>query len=131
MLIADSLMEAAEGHMQSGEFERALRHLRAARNLEPQNTKVQAQVRMAEDRIQNMIEQAGLQLNAIPQLNRIVEELTALQLTPEEGFILSRINGTYDVRAILKISPMPPLDAQLVFLRLMRAGHILLEAPAN
>jgi hypothetical protein len=126
---ADALMEAARGHMQDGKLDRALRHLRAARSLEPENTKVQTQVREAEDHIQQIAEQAGLRLDAVPQLNRSVDELSTMKLSPEEGFILSRINGTYDVRAILKISPMPSLDAQLVFLRLLRAEHILLEDP--
>ena len=29
---------------------------------------------------------------------------------PEEGFVLSRINGQWDVRSILKLCPMPDED---------------------
>ena len=43
--------------------------------------------------------------------------------------MLSRIDGSYDIESILKISPMPPLEAQLVFRKLLHAGHIeLLQA---
>ncbi|MCP4248738.1 MAG: hypothetical protein GY778_16970, partial [bacterium] len=43
--------------------------------------------------------------------------------------LLTRINGSYDIQTILKISPMPPLDAMLVFRGLLAAGHIRLEEP--
>ena len=57
------------------------------------------------------------------------EEIKSLRLSPEEGFVLSRIDGNYDIESILKISPMPPLEAQLVFRKLLHAGHIeLLQA---
>ena len=43
---------------------------------------------------------------------------------PDEGFVLSRINGSMDIGTILKISPMPRIEAQIVLLRLRDAGHI-------
>ena len=43
--------------------------------------------------------------------------------------MLSRIDGSYDIDSILKISPMPPLDARLVFRELLKEGHIRLELP--
>ena len=43
--------------------------------------------------------------------------------------MLTRINGSYDIQSILKISPMPPLEAQIVFWKLLRAGHITLRVP--
>ena len=56
-------------------------------------------------------------------------EIPNLRLSPEEGFVLSRIDGSYDIDSILKISPMPPLDARLVFRELLKEGHIRLELP--
>jgi hypothetical protein len=45
--------------------------------------------------------------------------------------MLSRVNGSYDLGSIVKISPMPQLDALLVFWRLLKAGHITLEERAK
>jgi hypothetical protein len=52
--------------------------------------------------------------------------MARLNLSPEEGFILTRIDGTSTVGSILKITPVAQLDAMLVFLRLIKAGHIRL-----
>ena len=64
----------------------------------------------------------------MPKLTRSLEELTASQLTRNEGFVLSRINGSYDIASITKISSLPELDALLAFWRLNRAGHLVFES---
>ena len=38
---------------------------------------------------------------------------------PEEGFVLSRINGQWDIRSILKLCPMPNEETLLIFSRLL------------
>ena len=45
--------------------------------------------------------------------------------------MLTRINGSYDIQSILKITPMPQLDALLVFWKLSGAGYIRLLPPKN
>ena len=42
--------------------------------------------------------------------------------------MLTRINGSYDIQSILKITPMPQLDALLVFWKLKKSGYIKLAA---
>jgi hypothetical protein len=79
--------------------------------------------------IERKIEAEGVSARKIPHLTSPLEELDSSELSPQEGFILTRINGTYDIQTILKISPMPPLDAMLVFRGLLAAGHIRLEEP--
>ena len=37
----------------------------------------------------------------------------------QEGFVLSRINGQWDVRSILKLCPMPEEEALMIFVRLV------------
>ena len=66
-------------------------------------------------------------MTAIPKLAIALEDLTASKITPQEGFMLTRINGSYDLQSIVKISPMPQMEALLVFWRLLKAGHITLE----
>ncbi len=71
----------------------------------------------------------GITMQAVPHIKRQPEEIRELRLSPEEGFVMSRIDGRYDVESILKISPMPSLDARLVFRKLMLNGHIRLNQP--
>jgi hypothetical protein len=124
---AKSLLAGAEAHLAHKRFEHALRHLRAARSLEPENRQVLEASQQGEARIQKELEKEGIVLDAVPKLATGLEDLTASKITPQEGFMLTRINGTYDIRSIVKISPMPQLEAMLVFWRLHKAGHITLE----
>ncbi len=122
-----SLIDAADAHLKAERFELALRHLRAAISLEPDDKKIQSTVKRAHGVIVNRVRDAGLKDDAVPVLERTFEELTSLDITPQEGFILTRINGSYDIQTLLKISPMPALDARLVLFRLLEAGHISLR----
>ena len=124
---AKSLLAGAESHLAHKRFEHALRHLRAAKSLEPENRQVQEAAQQGEARIQSELEKEGIVLDAVPKLSSDLEDLTASKISPQEGFMLTRINGSYDIRSIVKISPMPQLEALLVFWRLHKAGHITLE----
>ena len=61
---------------------------------------------------------------AIPSLTRPMEELMSWSFTPNEAFILSRINGLWDVRSIAKISPFPEGEVVRVFQKLHDGGLI-------
>lgn len=61
---------------------------------------------------------------AIPSLTRPMEELMSWSFTPNEAFILSRINGLWDVRSIAKISPFPEGEVLRVFEKLHDGGLI-------
>ena len=61
---------------------------------------------------------------AVPSLTRPMEELMSWSFTPNEAFILSRINGLWDVRSIAKISPFPKGRSSGVFEKLHDGGLI-------
>ena len=75
------------------------------------------------------IERAGVTLSSVPKLAISMEQLTTSKISPQEGFMLTRINGSYDIQSIVKITPMPQLDALLVFWKLQTGGHITFAAP--
>ncbi len=126
---APALMRMGQTYLQNGDYERSVRHYRAARSLDPENKQVLGATQKAEEQMKAELQKMGVALTSIPTLSRKMEELTTVAISPQEGFILSRINGTYDIQSILKISPMPPLEAQIVFWKLLRAGHITLRQP--
>jgi len=129
-LSAAPLLEAARLYLEQKDFESGLRHLRAARSLEPDNREVQEALTQGEKLIRGEIERDGVKLTSIPQLAASMEHLQSAQITPHEGFMLTRINGTYDIQSIVKITPMPQIDALLVFWKLAKAGHIRIAAKA-
>lgn len=126
-----SLLAAGRAYLQKGEFELALRHLRAARALEPDDPEAQNALTQAEKAIREQIERAGVSLGSIPQVTATMEQLTSSKLSPQEGFMLTRINGTYDIQSILKITPMQQLDALMLFWKLASGGYIRLAPPRS
>jgi hypothetical protein len=54
-----------------------------------------------------------------PRLLLSLMDLTKEKFDPREGFVLSRINGEWDIQSILKIVPIPEEEALLIFARLV------------
>jgi hypothetical protein len=66
-------------------------------------------------------------LDKVPILAKDLQALTHENLDPQEGFVLSRVNGQWDVRSILKLCPLPESDVLLIFSRLVDRGVIELR----
>lgn len=124
---ANALLRTGRELLVKRDYEAALRHFHAALSLQPNVAAVQRQVEEAKEEIHDMLEGEGIVPEAVPALTQAIDELATLDISPEEGFILTRINGSYDIGTLLKISPMAALDALLVFRRLNQAGHIQLD----
>jgi len=124
----EALLAEANEHLKNGEYEPATRHLTAAASLDPHNRELALVVKELESEVMAGIEEDGIVLDAVPVLETSLDELRNVSFSPEEGFILSRINGSSDIGSIVKISPLSELDSQLVFWKLARDGHIKLES---
>ena len=64
---------------------------------------------------------------AVPRVRVDFETLTRESLDPQEGFVLSRVNGQWDVQSILKLCPMGEEAALLIFARLLDRNLIELS----
>jgi hypothetical protein len=58
-------------------------------------------------------------LTKVPVLKIDMVALTREKFDPQEGFVLSRVNGQWDIQSILKLCPMAEDDALLIFARLI------------
>jgi hypothetical protein len=125
----ETLTAQAWNHFGSGDYLGAMRHARAATTLEPSNAEVRKEVTRLEDALRETLDAEGVKLDRVPRVLVEISQLTALNLSPEEGFILTRIDGKSTVSTILKVTPLATLDAMLVFYRLFQAGHIRLDPP--
>ena len=121
------LLTRAQQALRAKDFEKAQRLLKASQNLDPNHPKVRAAVKGAETVIVNELKTAGVGDAKVPRVARPFEELTTMNFTPNEGFLLSRINGTWDIGSLVKISPIREPDALLIFYKLWKDGIIALE----
>lgn len=123
-----ALLGKARAHFRAGELDRSARYLRAARSLDPEGRQLKDEPDELEALIRKAVGKAGVGPAAIPRVTVSQERMTELDLSPQEGFILSRLDGSYSVAALTKISPMPELETLITLWKLASAGHIELVA---
>ena len=122
-----SLLNRAQAALRTREYEKTQRFLKAAENLDPNHPKVRSAVRGAEAAILSDLRAQGILDAKIPRVAKALEEITTMNFTPNEGFMLSRINGMWNIGSLIKISPIREPDAMLIFYRLWKDGIIRLE----
>jgi hypothetical protein len=122
-----SLLNRAQTALRGREYEKTQRFLKAAENLDPNHPKVRSAVRGAEAAILSDLRAQGIIDAKIPRVAKAFEEITSMNFTPNEGFMLSRINGQWNIGSLIKISPIREPDAMLIFYRLWKDGIIRLE----
>jgi hypothetical protein len=122
-----SLIARAQQSLRGREYEKAQRLLKAAENLDPNHQRVRNAIKGAEAAILSDLRGQGLHDSKVPRVSKPLEEITQMNFTPNEGFMLSRINGQWDLGSLIKISPIREPDAMLIFYKLWRDGIISLD----
>jgi len=127
-----ALIDAAKELIKSGDSEGALVILEKARRSAGKNPEMNALIQVAEEHFIDKAYRHYLPPKKIPVLKKSLESLTSLDLSPEEGFLVSRVNGSWDLRSIISISPLREVDALRAFKRLRERGVIdLIEGQAK
>jgi hypothetical protein len=67
----------------------------------------------------------------VPVLKRSVDSLTSESLSPQEFFLLSRIDGSWDVKSIIQVAPLREVDALRTLKRMREIGMIELRDPPD
>ena len=108
--------------------ETALQIIQAALKQEPNNPEAQAMLPTAEEKfVKHVYATTGLTPQSVPQLRISPAELTTLEIDPQEGFMLSRINGSWDIQSILSICPFREADCLRMIEKLRERGVIGFE----
>jgi hypothetical protein len=87
---------------------------------EPKNEEVHALLKEAEAEFLKFA-YSKLTPNAVPHLLVSTDALTNITLGPQEAFVLSRINGEWDIQSILSICPFREADSLRMILALVEA----------
>jgi len=122
-----ALLTRAQQALRGRDYEKAQRLLKAAENLDPNHAKVRNAIKGAEAAIVSDLRNQGLLDSKVPTVAKSFDEIAKMNFTPNEGFMLSRVNGQWDIGSLIKISPIREPDALLIFYRLWKDGIIGLE----
>ena len=123
--LRDQLREGLT-HFKAGENDKALEAFEAALAIDPQS---KAFLYIQKIRVRQG--ESSLSLDLVPFLRISIKELQKTTLSSEEAFVLSRVNGEWDIRSILQICPMGEEQATAIFRKLAEDGLLKLSEPVR
>ncbi len=109
--VQGKLVKEAETLLEAGRAEEALNLLGYAARKEPKNARIRELLGRAEASFNERLAAESLPQGSILELNVPLERLASYNLTPQEGFIATRVNGIWDLSSILKVCPLPRTEA--------------------
>ena len=122
--VSAETLQQAKGRLARGAFVEALTLLQDLLESQPGNPEASALLAAAEPRFVEQTFRETLTPESVPKLQAALETVMTMGLVPKEGFILSRINGSWDVRSILSVCPFREAESLLILRKLLDAKLI-------
>ena len=113
--------------MQTGNYHEAIAAFQEALRLDPHNAQADEQIELAERAICQELYAGFLPNHKVPYFAVPVTSLTSYNLTHQEGFIASRINGAWDIRTIVMLAPLREIEVLQTLDRLIKLNIIALQ----
>jgi hypothetical protein len=117
--IITTLLAGAEMRLKEGRFDAAREAYEKVLALDGVNQAAKKGLLAVAEARQKAKTAKKIPLEKVPVLRLTAMSLAQQQFDPQEGFVLSRINGQWDVRSLLKLCPMPEDEVLLIFARLL------------
>jgi hypothetical protein len=118
------LLKLARAEIKENNAENALAIIHSALEQEAKNPEAQRLREEAEKKFMAQIYAGGLSPRAMPRILVTTEQLEHERLGPQEGFVLSRINGESDIESILSVCPFREADSLRMIKKLVDGGII-------
>ena len=118
------LLNLARAEMKENNVENALAIIHSALEQEPENIAVHHLREEAERKFVTQAFQNGFSPRSVAKILVAPEQLEHERLSPEEGFVLSRINGESDIESILSVCPFREADSLRMIKKLLDSGII-------
>ncbi len=120
---AADLLLLARRELDNDGAEKAISIIHTLLRHEPQNTAAHNLLLEAEKKF---IEQVYAQIpqSGVPKIVVPLDDLASKGIGPQEGFVLSRINGEWDIQSILSICPFREADSLLMIKKLWDQGIV-------
>ena len=127
----DRQLQLAQGLMTNGDYEEALDILDKAYSMRPDDESLRRMTLEAEATFLEKAYRHYVPGNKHPYLVKPLEELETEKLSPTEFFLLSRIDGTWDVKSIIQVAPLREVAAVRTLKRMREEGMIELRDPED
>ncbi len=118
------LLNLARAELKENNAENALAIIHSALEQEPKNTAAHHLREEAEKKFVTQTFHNGFSPRSVAKILVAPEQLEHERLGPQEGFVLSRINGESDIESILAICPFREADSLRMIKKLLDSGII-------
>jgi Domain of unknown function (DUF4388) len=118
------LLKLARAEMKDNNAENALAIIHSALQQEAKNAEAHRLREEAEKKFVAQVYQGGLSPRAVPKIMVTGDQLEHERLGPQEGFVLSRINGESDIESILSVCPFREAHSLRMIKKLLDSGVI-------
>lgn len=113
--------------MASRSYRDAIAAFQEVLRLDPQNAWASEQIDQAEKALCQEYYRAAMPPAKVPYFIVPESTLTSQRLSHEEGFIASRINGTWDIKSIVMLSPLREIEILQVLEKFLKLELIALK----
>jgi hypothetical protein len=120
---ASDLLLLAREELNNNKAEEALTAIHAVLRREPKNAAAHNLLHEAEKKFIKQV-YSEISPSGVPKVVIHAEALTEKDIQPQEGFVLSRINGEWDIQSILSICPFREADSLRMIKKLWDNGII-------
>jgi hypothetical protein len=127
--IQRGFLEEAAKALEDRRFHEAANLYRYLSKVNPEDEEVRRGLALAEEGISQTFFQDEVPLSTILELAVPMEQLAKQDLTPQEGYLASRINGSWDIASILKVSPLAEREALKSIRKLLERGILRRKSP--
>jgi hypothetical protein len=121
------LLKLARAELKENNIENALAIIHSALDQEPKHVDAHRLREEAEKKFVTHVYQNGLSPSVVLELRATLEQLEHERLGPQEGFLISRINGELDIAAILSVCPFREADCLRMIKTLVDRGVIAIK----
>jgi hypothetical protein len=121
------LLTLAQAELKEDNAETALAIIERVLEQEAQNTEARRLQAEAEKKFIAQVYRNGLSPRSVARILVTSEQLEHERLGPQEGFVLSRINGEADIESILSVCPFREADCLRMIKRLLDGGIIAIS----
>jgi len=108
------VLKAGERELENGNLSGAYEAVKKLRDTYPDQREIAELATALERKIETEVKGWKIAEGAIPELGMDPGELAKLSCSPMEGFLLSRVNGSYTLGEVLKLLPVSKLEGLLL-----------------
>lgn len=105
-------------------YEVAIETFKQVLLLQPSHALARSMIPKAYKEVKDDLVSDEFTIEDVPYLKQSLEDMNELNFTPQENYILNRINGRDPVQAIIRISPIQEIRALMIFKELARNGYV-------